>query len=211
MAYKDSKLYIRCPVCGNVRTELIHNTLNYYVCHDCGWQSNFPDKNGKKTLDIFSADTESSCLSNLFPYKFDFYMSKYGIDFLKPIKCLSMESFIQGLKIMDPSLQREFMENFSGLNCIKLKFAIEDWRKDGFVYLNGNKIDRRSINYSDIITAAYDCLYETNKIFREIAIPYASKHYLIHSIGKDNASETLLTEDEYISQLYRLIQRYKEM
>ena len=211
MAYRDSKKIIVCPICGkNAELQCDYINKYYYKCSNCSWTSNLPDKNGKKILDIFSADLESGCLSNLFPYNFDFYMSKYGIYFLKPIKCLSMESFLQGLKIKDPSLQKEFMESYSGLNSIKLKYAIEDWRKDGFVYINGYKIDRCSISYSDIITSAYDCLYETNSMFRELAIPYASKFHLIHSIGKTDPKESLLTESEYINQLTRLVERYNE-
>ena len=207
MSYKESKQYIRCPVCGE-RAELFHCSIPHYKCTNlyskCGWES-FYEYNGKRTLDIYSGDFESGCLSNLFPYNFVFYMKKYDA----VIECNSMENFIQGLKIENPSIQKEFCKTFSGLNCVKFKVCFNDWRKDGFVYLNGHKIKRNSLEYDEVITRAYDCLYEGNHLFREYAIPYASKFYLIHSIGKEYTQDTLLTENEFISQLNRLIKKYK--
>ena len=118
-----------------------------------------------------------------------------------------MESFLQSLRVKDPKLQKYICENCSGPVVQKLKICLRDWREDGYLYWNGIAIKRDSATYQELITTAYDCLFEGNPIFREYVLPHFKDMHLIHSIGKDSTCETLLTEDEFRYQLNRLIQR----
>lgn len=196
----NTKTSIICPVCGN-RAELFQHT--HYVCNKCKWDSL------ENTVDIAFGDPVSSVLSNLFPHKFMFF---HPTNSAGDVCCLSMESFLQSLRVKDPNLQKFICENYSGPIVQKLKVCLRDWRKDGYLYWNGIAIKRESETYQNLITTAYDCLFEGNPIFRECVLPKFKGVHLIHSIGKDCESGTLLTEAEFRYQLNRLIQRldYRE-
>ena len=193
--YDNSKMFIRCPVCGAF-VEMFQHT--HYVCN-CGWDSL------ENTVDIAYKDPESAALSNLFPHKFVFRSREFGNNV--PVTCLSMESFLQSLRVNDWKLQKQICENYSGYIAWKLRFALNDWRKDGIVYWDDVPIKRESEKYKRLITAAYDCLFESNDVFRELVLPHFKGKYLIHSFGCAVESETLLTEEEYRYQLNRLMER----
>lgn len=193
----NTKTSIICPVCGTKAHLFQHAN---YVCPKCKWDSL------ENTVDIAYGSPESSVLSNLFPHKFLFYTrGKLGV--FDDTYCLSMESFLQSLRVRDPNLQKYICENYSGPMVQKLKVCLRDWREDGYLYWNGIAIKRESLTYHELITTAYDCLFEGNPIFRECVLPRFKGVNLIHSIGKDSESETILTECEFRYQLNRLIQR----
>lgn len=192
----NAKPFIICPVCGNLAG--INQT--HYFCHKCNWDSL------KSTVDISYDDPTSSVLSNLFPHNFLFYTScKSGV--FDDTHCLSMESFLQSLRVKEPSFQKYICEHYTGPMVQKLKVCLRDWREDGYLYWNGIAIKRDSATYQEFITTAYDCLFEGNPVFREYVLPHFKGMYLIHSIGKDSPSQTLLTESEFRYQLNRLMKR----
>lgn len=181
------KQKIICPVCGNVVwLEYVCEHASH-LCEKCNWDSDID------TLDIAYKDNATAPLSNLFPHEFT----------LDGVKCKSMESFIQSLREKDSVLQKNICSNYSGLMAYKLRLSLTDWRKTGFVYWKGEQIIRKSDEYTQLITRAYDALYHQNFVFREIL--YRSKDkILIHSIGNEDENETLLTEAEFRYQLNRL-------
>lgn len=191
--YKTSKAIIPCPICGKM-AEKVGRT--HYACNSCKWDSSY------NTVDISYEDGLSSPLSNLFPHKFCF--STCDTD---ATNCLSMESFIQSLKVKDANLQKHICEDYSGYMAWKLKLSLPNWQKDGLVYWNGKPIERDSDEYIALITTAYDCLFEGNAVFRELVLPNFKGKILIHSIGCNYKSETLLTSEELLYQLNRLIAR----
>ncbi len=188
--YSTSKPVIKCPLCGK-DAKMCMNT--HYVC-ECGWNSL------EDTIDIGYKDTTSSALSNLFPHKFLFYTCEED-----KTHCLSMESFLQSLRVQDPKHQKYICENYSGYLAWKLKFSLHDWREDGLLYWNGKAIVRDSEEYTSLITTAYDRLFEDNFIFRDLVLPKFKGKILIHSMGCDDKHETILTEEEYRFQLNRLM------
>ncbi len=199
----DTKLKpsIICPKCGKIVNLSFGLTSKYhYVCPECQWDSL------ENTVDILYADDETSALSNMFPHEFLLY-TRLNPGVADDTHCLSMESFLQSLRIKDPELQKYVCEHCSGPMVHKLKVFFGDWREDGYLYWNGVAIKRDSQAYIDLITTAYDCLFEGNPVFRECVLPSFKGKYLIHSIGKDNPAETLLTESEFRYQLNRLMQR----
>lgn len=189
--YEKSKPVIQCPVCG---ADAKITNYTHYMCRSCKWTSL------TNTVDIYSKDPISGPLSNLFPHKFLFYTSEDD-----RTNCLSMESFLQSLRVKDPVLQKYICENYSGLIAWRLKHSLHDWREDGFVYWNGKAIKRESDEYTALITTAYDRLFEGNPVFRELVLPTFKGKILIHSIGGASKSQTLLTEPEFLYQLNRLI------
>lgn len=181
---------IICPECG-------HDALldaSTYHCSSCGWDSSVD------TWDISYSSNSTAPLSNLFPHAFE----------IDGFKCQSMESFIQSLREENCQLQKSICSDYSGYMAYKLRLCLHDWRKEGFVFWQGKPIPRCSLEYRDLITRAYDALFAQNIIFKEILTNRANAKYLIHSIGCDVPSETLLTELEYRFQLNRLRGKYSK-
>ena len=180
---------IVCPLCARYAT-LHHSDPAHYECK-CGWDSH------DMSLDISYSDNLTAPLSNLFPHKFT----------IDGIHCMSMESFIQSLREKDPDLQKSICEDYSGLMAYKMRLSLRDWRGDKTVYWRGKEIHRFSPEYTELITRAYDALFEQNILFRTV-IERRKRFHLIHSKGHDDPNETLLTEMEYRCQLIRLTDNF---
>lgn len=186
-----------CPKCGSTATEMYNSMVKRnFGCTVCDWRSTDED-----TIDISYKDEETAPLSNLFPHKF-----KIG-DKNDNLTCLSMESFIQSLREPDILIQEKIYSEYSGLMAYKMRRMLRDWRKTQTVFWLGKEIKREALDYTDLITMAYDKLFEQNILFREFLRRTKDK-YLVHNIGCHDKKETLLTEEEYISQLLRLRNKF---
>lgn len=194
--YEESKQKIICPRCNDIAGK--SNYYDYYLCHNCNWTSN------DNCVDIAYKDALSAPLSNLFPHEFDFYLENSMKDM---VYCLSMESFLQSLKIPDRNLQQSFCENYSGYMAYKMRLTLPDWREKQILYWHGREYERSSEEYTELITMAYDRLFYGNDIFREIVLPKFKGKYLIHSMGNEDTTKTVLTESEYRFQLNRLMDK----
>ena len=172
-----------CEKCGG--------TINYssiigdYLCSSCGFGAE--DMN---IIDIsFKKHGLAKALSNLCPYPFVF----------EEFYCYSIESFIQSLRVKDEVIQKEVCLKTSTFNY-SIRDVLGDWRSDGFVYWKGRKISRLSDEYLYLLQRAYIHMYKQNALFRH-ALSLSNNYVLIHSIGKKDEEDTLLTEGEYISIL----------
>lgn len=193
-----------CPKCGNLA---VYETMRYY-CNTCGW-TNLDDD----TIDIAYKDDKSSTLSNLYPHKFTMPIDIHNPNPIDPelVNCLSMESFLQSLKIPDVFTQKYFCENYMGYVACKAKLTMPDWRKGQTLYWMGRAIDRHSEEYQELLTTAYNRLFDTNRYFRNIVLPHFKGYYLVHTMGCDDPHETVLTEKEYILQLNRLMEKVQKI
>lgn len=94
-------------------------------------------------------------LSNLFPYTFKF----------KGYKLSSIESFFQAIKFKEKSMQKKLFK-YSGKEALVLKEAsLYDWKKTKEIYFLGKKINRNSIEYSNLIDELYISAVQ-NKFYR---------------------------------------------
>lgn len=204
----EIKTTLVCPACGSnssvhARINRDDGNISYYYCTtpNCNWYST--DKN---TIDISYSDNKSAVLSNLFPHKFTM-LDNLDVHDARPVKhiqCLSMESFLQSLREPDKNLQEFICSNYSGFVAYKMRLSLRDWRKEGTLYWIGREIKRTSEDYTNLISEAYDRLFDGNILFRTM-LYRARKKYLVHTTGCDDITETLLTESEYRYQLNRLI------
>lgn len=201
----EAKPSIICPRCGNI-AKLIPNseqTRAIYLCESCKLSSN-----SELCVDIKYNNGISSPLSNLFPHKFSLRNVHIESHISTPVSiCLSMESFLQGLKIKNKEHQMWFMSNYTSMDACRMSETLSDWKKDQILYFNGVPYHRESDAYISLITRAYDALFETNAIYRELVLPHFKGKYLIHSIGKDDKTDTVLTETEFRFQLNRLMKK----
>ena len=130
----------------------------------------------------------SRLLSNLFPYEFDF----------RGQRLQSLESFFQGIKFPDARAQK-YVFAYHGLNAYFIKSASDyDWRKTGYIYWQGQKIDRYSKEYDDLVDEVYISALQNPLYCRVLK---KADRYLLHSIGKEDKAQTVLTRHEFEREL----------
>ena len=108
--------------------------------------------------------------------------------------------FLQSIKFKDVEMQK-FVCTLVGKSA-KFKGKNKKWFRTQTLYWNGVEIKRDSKEYDELLTKAFDCLFQ-NEGFRK-ALAATKGCSLTHSMGKNKKSETVLTSSEFISQLNRL-------
>jgi hypothetical protein len=113
----------------------------------------------------------------------------------------SMEGLLQSLKAKDRRKQQEIMllvgkeAKFAGK---KLK-----WWKDQKVFFQGKVLDRHGQEFQELLDEAFEAMFEQN-IGARTALLATGELELRHSIGKSDATRTILTEDEFTERLTRI-------
>ena len=129
-------------------------------------------------------------LSNFHPYKFMFREREFT----------SMEALLQGIKF--ESIEKQ--EQIFSLVGVKAKYKGKKskWYQNQKLYFQGEEIVRDSIQYQEFLDEAFNALF-LNKEAQKVLINTRG-FSLIHSIGKKDMRQTVLTEQEFISQLLRI-------
>jgi len=117
------------------------------------------------------------------------------------IEIAGMEGLLQSFKFSDIEIQK-YVCTLSGLPA-KFKGKNKKWWKDQKLYWQGVTYDRHSKEYQDLLDRAYQELYNQNLGFRR-ALNSTRNAVLRHSIGKNDESHTVLTEQEFCSRLMKL-------
>lgn len=138
----------------------------------------------------------ASALSNFAPHPFE----------IDGVKCNSMEGFLQSLKFKDVNMQ-EHVCTLVGVKA-KYKGKPKKWWLTQTLWWKGKEIDRHSEEYQQLLDKAYIELAK-NEGFRK-ALLATGQSILSHSIGKNDASHTILTEKEFCSRLMKLRKQIKE-
>ena len=130
----------------------------------------------------------SRILSNLFPYDFEFR----GFQFK------SIEGFFQGMKFKNPEIQK-YVFSYAGINAYYMKAASDYcWQDEGKVYWQGIPVLRNSTEYENMVDELYISAAQ-NPLYRQ-ALKNVDRP-LIHSIGKTDRNETVLTRFEYEKEI----------
>ncbi len=151
-------------------------------------------------IDIHSkGEYPSAALSNFAAYEF----------MVDGIPCASMEGFLQSLKFVRISKQKQICR-LVGKEAKNAPGRLRNlrWKLTQTLYWKGVRYKRDSAEYQKLIARAYDALYE-NAEFRA-AIEATQNAELCHSIGGHDSRTTVLTESEFIRQLYRLRSKLHE-
>lgn len=229
--YSIPKLLTSCPLCGgkleyepHPRCDNCHETFEY--------DAHYEVFRHPKILDISYKNPESRLLSNLFHHNFTYrwYNGDIGEEYA------SMEAFLRYLwcntrevaaackptrgcrKSFTPI--RDEIAQLYGLDAVYVKNVLPDWKKEqGFyiyeevcvapceVKMVKHKVKRKSEEYQNILNKAYQFLFEDSILFR-MALYQTKGKTLIHSIGKDDPKETILTREEFINNLYLLREQF---
>lgn len=131
-----------------------------------------------------------SALSNFAPHQFE----------IDGITCHSMEGFLQSLKFQNPDMQA-YVCTLVGKKA-KFKGKKKKWYRSQTLYWQGQEIDRHSQEYQDLLDRAFDALGQ-NQGFKK-ALLATQNATLTHSMGKNKATETILTKKEFCSRLTKL-------
>ncbi|MBD5092556.1 MAG: hypothetical protein HDT36_04155 [Clostridiales bacterium] len=117
---------------------------------------------------------------------------------LDGVKCESMEGFLQSLKFRDVKRQA-FICSLTGRVAKKYGTKKKAWKLTGNAYWRGKKYKRNSAEFDELIKRAYAALYQ-NEIFKR-ALESTRGKELKHTIGKHSKRATILTAEEFISNL----------
>ena len=131
-----------------------------------------------------------SALSNFAPHQFE----------IDGITCHSMEGFLQSLKFQNPDMQAHVC-TLVGKKA-KFKGKKKKWYRSQTLYWQGQEIDRHGQAYQDLLDRAYEALAQ-NQRFKK-ALLATQNATLTHSIGKNKATGTILTKQEFCSRLTKL-------
>lgn len=131
-----------------------------------------------------------SALSNFAPHQFE----------IDGITCHSMEGFLQSLKFQNPDMQAHVC-TLVGKKA-KFKGKKKKWYRSQTLYWQGQEINRHGQEYQDLLDKAFEALGQ-NQGFKK-ALLATQNATLTHSIGKNKATETILTKQEFCSRLTKL-------
>ena len=142
-------------------------------------------------MDIGSGSSYPSCtLSNFAPHPFIY----------DGVECASMEGFLQSLKFGNPEMQAHVCTLVG--RAAKFKGKKKKWFRDQTLWWKGVPMHRSSEAYQELLTSAFNALGENSGFKR--ALLATKNSTLTHSMGKNKVNETILTEREFVNQLYRL-------
>lgn len=133
----------------------------------------------------------------------NFYHNSFVLD---GVNCRSMEGFIQGLKCSDCNEQVRVCK-MRGKRAKQFGQKVKgnpyyDIEKNG-VFWNGNRINRHSDAFQELIRRAYRGMFEQCPKFRDALLATGSKR-LFHTIGNPHPHKTILTEKELCDILTEL-------
>lgn len=140
----------------------------------------------------YKSDASGRKLSNLYPHEFE----------LDGLRCASMEGFLQSLKTDTPGFS-EALRNMSGVKAWKEGQAFTSkWQKTQTLWWQHKPYNRQSAGYQNLIKRAYDAL-SLNQQFAN-ALMLTTDNELVHSIGNNDSTLTVLTQAEFLFNLYRI-------
>lgn len=176
------------------REELVR-TLNL-----ARWVWRLQPSNSRGVINIYKdGGGLSSELSNMADREFEWFGMKFA----------SIESALQSMKY-DRRCKRAIVADLPGMEA--KKYAKPDWsgRGRGTLYLpTGKTVHRESAEYQKVLADLYETAFLQCPRFM-MALALSGSMRLEHSIGRTDIWETILTADEFITQLERLRKKYFE-
>ena len=130
----------------------------------------------------------SAALSNFSPHEF----------FFRGVKCASMEGLLQALKHKSSEMQLHVCTLVG--KAAKFNGKKKKWWQTQTLFWQGKEIDRHSDEYQLLLNEAFWCLFSQNESAR-LALLATGNAVLEHSMGKPDASRTVLTVREFCSRL----------
>lgn len=119
------------------------------------------------------------------------------------VECNSMEGLLQSFKFEKPEIQ-QFVCTLVGIGAKRRGASrSKTWQRVQTLWWKGVAYPRKSKEYQELLTRAYDALYQGSDSFRR-ALAASGNAVYRHSMGRSNEAETVLTVAEFCGQLTRL-------
>ncbi|MDZ4838191.1 MAG: hypothetical protein SGJ27_30780 [Candidatus Melainabacteria bacterium] len=110
----------------------------------------------------------------------------------------SMEGLLQALKFGDPEKQKLVMTLVG--KAAKFKGKKKRWWRDQTLFWQGTAIKRDSDEFQLLLDEAFDALFTQNEEARQTLLATGDA-VLTHTMGKQDPTTTVLTEQEFVSRL----------
>lgn len=114
------------------------------------------------------------------------------------IHFLSLEGFLQCIKTNDSEIQMSFCK-MTGKQAKRAGRTLE-WQQHQTLYWKGKAYGRHTEEYQQLISRAFQESYHQSEEFRTL-LAATGDAVLIHSIGKQDPTQTILTESEFVNRL----------
>lgn len=111
-----------------------------------------------------------------------------------------MEGFLQALKFDKVHIQVEVCKLVGRAAKFRGKKRNKAWQKVQRLWWNGIPFRRDGEEYQNLLDVAYQAMYDQSDSFRR-ALKASGKAVFTHSLGRNNESETILTNREFCSRL----------
>jgi len=118
------------------------------------------------------------------------------------VECNSMEGLLQAFKFENEETQKQVCALVGLAAKRRGQKRNKTWKSKQILWWRGVAYPRKSKEYRDLITEAYDALSKNDKFKADLLS--TGKAVFTHSIGNNKESETVLTESEFCRQLHRL-------
>jgi len=141
-------------------------------------------------------------LKEEYPYNFLSPSYRHSIQ-IGGKRCYSLTSFLLSLSCENIHKQ-EKIYNAEPKEAFELSKNY-NWRKSQRIFWNGERIDRHSQEYQKLLDEAFIDLYSSGGFLRALL---SARYDELDYNASNDPSKTLLTKDEFISRLYKLIRRY---
>ena len=116
----------------------------------------------------------------------------------------SIEGFLQGMRVKDVAVQKSiFLKHGIDAKKVGRLYPI----KNQTLYWKGVPLNRHSDQYKVLCRNAFECCFAQNHDFR-LALAKSIGYNLVHSIGKNDPFDTILTNDEFLGNLNYLRDKY---
>ena len=122
------------------------------------------------------------------------------------VPCNSIEGVLQSFKCSDVVMQKQICSLY-GIDA-KNAGSEFDWKTTQTLFWNGEEYKRDSKEYAELLSSLYRSVYMWDKTFKT-DIEDAEKYELDHFIGVSDKKETVLTKNEFISNLRSFIDEDK--
>lgn len=132
----------------------------------------------------------AAALSNFTPHPFT----------LDGVEIASMEGFLQSLKFSGIEMQT-FVCTLVGKKA-KFKGKKKKWWRTQTLHWQGIEYKRDSEEYTKLLERAFDAMSQNERF--QAALLHSPNATFTHSMGKRNKKDTVLTEQEFVSNLYRV-------
>lgn len=120
------------------------------------------------------------------------------------VECHSIEGVLQSLKCPDPEVQKEICLLTGG--WAKKAGGQYNWKTDQTLYWGGKPYLRRSEEYGILLNRLYDAVFDQDASFRADLAAMKGQR-IDHRMGLTNPAETVLTRNEFVRELQRLIEK----